>query len=620
MDRYVTLTVFAGALVRVVAPGPGRWIALLAALAVLLPAPRLPSRAWTVGHLLAIAVAAGIALSDRAEEGLGMLVAWLLVHRAWTAPTDARPALLFATGLALLGCLGTESAVQAPPLLLFLALLPGALLRAQAGAQPLARTLTLGLVSLALTAGLFLLLPRLRGGYFSAESTPPGFAADVVLGDELDLDDQALVLRARVTDREGRPVPGPFHFRGKVFDQFDGRAWTSTVPPEAAPRPDPAADRWAEIELEPLVGGVLFGPPEVVGVTRLNGGALRDENGSWFHRLPPARIRYTAHVRSTEDPGVLPLPAARAAALTALPDLDGRVRALAWSLAPEAREPEALAGALSAWLSSEMTYTARPPPTGADPVAGFLFETRTGHCEYFATVLAVLLRERGVPARLATGFWSGEVDEEGRVVVRRGQAHAWVEVPTARGWVVVDPSPVEARPTEPPSTFAAWWSRAQDRWARWVIDYNLDTQLQGLEGLGRRTSEAAGLGTPDRPTWVGVNLLGGVLVGLYAVAVLVQFVAERVVVPPTQGRPDALAGELLRARRLLARRGVEPPALPAGELARWLQHRDPEAAGPFLRVVEAVYGARYGGADPLGALRSAREARRSLGKLPRRGR
>src|SRR2546429_3656502 len=84
-----------------------------------------------------------------------------------------------------------------------------------------------------------------------------------------------------------------------------------------------------------------------------------------------------------------------------------------------------------------------PVPTGRDPVDWFLFDVKTGYCEQFATAETLMLRSLGIPARLATGYATGDYDPIlNQAVVREHDAHAWVEVWfSGHGWVPVDPTP-----------------------------------------------------------------------------------------------------------------------------------------------------------------------------------
>jgi len=81
---------------------------------------------------------------------------------------------------------------------------------------------------------------------------------------------------------------------------------------------------------------------------------------------------------------------------------------------------------------------------GPEPLADFLFNVREGHCEYFATAMAVMLRTQGVATRIVNGFHEGEYNEmAGQYIVRQRHAHAWVEVyfPKEKAWVPFDPTP-----------------------------------------------------------------------------------------------------------------------------------------------------------------------------------
>jgi len=101
--------------------------------------------------------------------------------------------------------------------------------------------------------------------------------------------------------------------------------------------------------------------------------------------------------------------------------------------------------AITNYLQRSYRYTLNlpPVPSGRDPVDWFLFDVKTGYCEQFATAETLLLRSQGIPARLATGYSTGDYDPVlNQAVVRERDAHAWVEVWFPHhGWVPVDPTP-----------------------------------------------------------------------------------------------------------------------------------------------------------------------------------
>jgi transglutaminase-like putative cysteine protease len=613
--RGVVLAGLAG--VGVTGPA-GLGLALGAAALLWLPAPRLPGAVWIAAHAAVLLVTGLLAVLVAPTGAFALLVAWLLVHRSWTGRTadDARVALLLATLLLLLGAVGTESIALGPLFVVFALLLPVALLRAElhAGGDPAPRgaEAAVGVTVAVLGGSLFLVLPRLDAGYFGRDAGGAGrFPEDVTLGEEgLVSDDGAEVMRVRVTDREGRPVPGPFYLRGRSLDRFDGARWSAAAPIDRAPF-DAAWDRRAEVELEPIGGDLLFALPDVL---RVEGLPVRAERGGAFAPLLPGRmLRYTALSRTvaldgiTEDePGLwLQLP----------PNMDGRVTTLAWTVAPpEETDAAEVARALAGWLSANYAYVDTPPPPTGDPLAWFLFEEKSGHCEYFASALTVLLRARGIPARLATGFHSGELGDDGWIIVRRGNAHAWVEVKTAGGWATLDATPTSALPTVDASSLRAQLDALLAAWYRDVVEYDMDAQIGAYGLVGKRVLLATGSTTPSpiRAGLVGMVVVLGVggflLVG--GRAALTRFGS------PARPRPDEGVRLAAEARLILRRRGWElPPELPPLAAAAWLEDRVGPAAAPLGNLARLLYESRYGGA-PL-PLDEARANLRALRRVPR---
>jgi transglutaminase-like putative cysteine protease len=146
-------------------------------------------------------------------------------------------------------------------------------------------------------------------------------------------------------------------------------------------------------------------------------------------RLPPA--------------GSMPAPSLLAPYL-ALPAVDRAVVVLAHHIVRGAAGPRAEALALAGWFwSGRFHYSLTPPARGGDPLAAFLFHTRTGFCQQFAGAYAVLARLDGLPTRLAVGFTAGHRSSDGRYLVGGGDAHVWPEVylGPATGWVSVEPTP-----------------------------------------------------------------------------------------------------------------------------------------------------------------------------------
>ena len=107
------------------------------------------------------------------------------------------------------------------------------------------------------------------------------------------------------------------------------------------------------------------------------------------------------------------------------------------------RDPEQrVRSVLTMFTEQPFAYTLQPPLLGRNSVDDFLFKTRSGFCEHYASAFVVLMRAAGVPARVVMGYQGGEFNPiDGFLAVRQSEAHAWAEVWIAgRGWVRVDPT------------------------------------------------------------------------------------------------------------------------------------------------------------------------------------
>jgi len=620
---------------------------------------------------LVLCVLAAFARVPLLAVGIG-LVTWLQVHRAWTGRSarEDRIALLLALLQALLGCIVSVSPLLAPLFLGLAVLAPVGLAlchlgiegegartaRIQPGGDTRAPTgllWGLGPVTALLTVVFFVALPRLDGGARLAATAPQritGFGDDVDIGDlgELLSSDEP-VLRVRVVDAQGGPWSGPLYLRGAALDHFDGQRWTATVGPGARWRTETGGGAELvrqEILLEPLSENVIFGLAEVVRVQRAGRRIRRDANGTLRIEGPPARLRYTAWSRPPEGaPSRLaqarPDPqasahsrgeqaAAAAGSWLQLPaDFDPRIPALAAQAVAELGPGASAwdqAQAISSFLQARYHYSLAPtmPADGsapADPLAWFLFDSHEGHCEYFATALAVMLRTRGIPARVVNGFLGGEYNALGDwVLVRQRDAHSWVELNLGTsGWVTVDATPAGEAELDAASLLGQatdWLARS---WHGAILDYELSDQLDGLAAIGSRFAptgdeEVGGLDLPQVGGIVAVAV-GGLLVALLLRAGLAW--AAR-----APGRPrsrSAVDRVHERAWRWVHHRGWAPPsALPPVEAAAWVRERAGGAAAPLERLAWLHYGVRYGGAPEAAALAEARRALRELRRgLPR---
>jgi transglutaminase-like putative cysteine protease len=169
-----------------------------------------------------------------------------------------------------------------------------------------------------------------------------------------------------------------------------------------------------------------------------------------------------------------------------------RVATLARQITDGQHTPVAKVQSVVKWLQRTHGYTTnlKRDERIADPLEDFLFEQKAGHCEYFASAAAMLLRMSGVPTRYVNGFLGGEWNDLRKgVTVRENRAHSWIEAYLGQeGWVRVDATPSTARATRM-GTFRQFLDAAELFWGRWVVEYSASQQLL----LAQRLSRGLGL-------------------------------------------------------------------------------------------------------------------------------
>ncbi|MBN2799311.1 MAG: lasso peptide biosynthesis protein [Deltaproteobacteria bacterium] len=566
----------------------------LLALAPALAAEALPL--WARGALVALGLAAPWVSRERAAQ-LGVVAALAagLLSVGWEL---ALPALLL---LGLARQLTLPASRWAAPLSLALVALGAgdrfgplealaALLWGLGALAPAASPRRALWAVVLLAVPLFFLLPRPSQG----EGRAQGFAREVALTAPL----RAVPGDAALVTVRGERLPSPLYLRGAVLGDFDGLRW---LPPPAAQAREEyditeVLDLGLALDLTRAegLGEVVFTVGVVQGVAGPSALA-EDPLGGWYSPGRGGLLSYRLVALPPFAPGepsgpqrALSLDAMQA--LTALPEaLDPRIPALARTLAGDASAPEEVVAALEEGLRAGWRWTDQGSRTTLD---GFLLEGREGHCEHFATALAVLLRARGLPARVVSGLaWGDEVD--GARVFGPRHAHAWVEVYLpGEGWVLADASPKGAPPPQASGVAAA----LAGGWRWWVA---------GLDRRGQRALWAAA----PWPLLAALLTLVGAGVGWRAAGGLPR---RRRALAPT----DPVSRAHRRARASLRRKGWWfPEELPPVEAARWLAGQLGEEAAPLERLAWLMYRVRYGGEDP-GAL--AEEARRlevAVGRL-----
>lgn len=153
---------------------------------------------------------------------------------------------------------------------------------------------------------------------------------------------------------------------------------------------------------------------------------------------------------------------------------------------------ESVARALTDYLalSGEFTYSLNITryDLSLDPIMDFLRHVKQGHCERYATALALMLRSLGIPARVVKGFHGFDPQGGGSYLVRHRHAHAWVEIlvphsksrPPTFDWLTLDPTPAESASSGSSLSLARLWEGIQQRclqsWQFFIVEYNADEQ------------------------------------------------------------------------------------------------------------------------------------------------
>lgn len=308
---------------------------------------------------------------------------------------------------------------------------------------------SLRLIALSIPLALigFFLFPRLANPLWGLPQNSP--QARTGLSDEMSPGDIAAmyvdetpVMRARFDG----PVPSGqlLYWRGPILSEFDGRRWTRDRMSEqrAASSVQPVGDATSyELEQEPTDRQYIYA---LDMPTTIPDGSRLTRELTLRVRAPLTQVsrhRLVSHLDYRLEPDAAGGLLKRNLLLPA--DVNPRTRALAQQWKSENPEPRALIAKAMDLFNAEFTYTLEPGQLlEGDSIDDFLFNTRRGYCEHFASAFVVLMRSAGIPARVATGYQGGAWNPIGEyVVVRQSDAHAWAEVwIEGMGWMRVDPT------------------------------------------------------------------------------------------------------------------------------------------------------------------------------------
>ncbi|HEX4871718.1 MAG TPA: DUF3488 and transglutaminase-like domain-containing protein [Nevskiaceae bacterium] len=477
----------------------------------------------------------------------------------------------------------------------------------------------------------FVLFPRVPGPLWGlpsdsgaarsglSDSLSPGDISSLIQSDEV-------AFRVRF-DGEVPPMRQRY-WRGPVFNQFDGRRWEAGY--QIASRPQPVTLRGPALDYEVVLEAHrmpwLFAldlpdPRALPADARLNG----------LQQLLAAKVvrermsyRLRSHVEYTLQPELSE--GWRRTTLQLPPDSNPRTRDMAQRWAAETPDAAALVERLLRhFRTQEFFYTLTPPELGRHTADEFLFDTRRGFCEHYASSFVVFMRAAGIPARVVTGYQGGEPNVYGDYyVVRQSDAHAWAEVwMPARGWVRVDPTAAVAPEriergmqeqlrgnvgigelmagglswTRLKYQLEARWEWINAQWNGLVLGYGQELQQDFLRRLGLIDVRSMILALV-----VGVSLLLG-LIGVWEL---------RKALPASAREPALRRWRRLQARLQRLGHVPAPGEGPRDFIQRVIAAR-PDWRAELEPALQAYLRLRYAGEDDPALLRTL-----SAVRLPRR--
>ena len=396
------------------------------------------------------------------------------------------------------------------------------------------------------------------------------------------------------------------YWRGPVLDFFDGREWkdSGSRGGEARHRIDYLGKPVEyEIILEPQRHKWLLAL-EMVGPHNLPHGTFITER----HQLVARQeVRERMLYRATSYPQYrLQFELSRrerAAELQMTRLYNPRTQELAREWREQGLDDSAIAqAALRLFREQEFFYTLRPPPTGRDAVDDFLFGTRKGFCQHYASAFTVLMRAAGIPAHVVIGYQGGEMNEFGDYyVVRQSDAHAWSEIwLEGRGWVRIDPTAAVAPErvekglagadsvaAELPDFLArrggfvfnlqARWDWANDKWNRLVLAYGPELQGEFLRGFGLRDWSDMIL---------ALTVATSLIMGIIGLLMMRQFAPA--------ANQDVALRQWQRALRKLLRHGlIQRPHEGPQDFVQRLAHEHAQAAQAMQPLLQSYLQLRY---------------------------
>ena len=468
------------------------------------------------------------------------------------------------------------------------------------------------LYAVPLTTAMWIFFPRIATPFWAVpidtSSATSGLSNQMSPGDVSSLS-QSNAVAFRVRFEGAVPPPQQRYWRALVLRRFNGRTWSGDN--EASP------GTGARSEVDYLGDPLRY--QVTMEATRQHWVYALDIPYEWdldrtymgrqqqLARVQPIdqRIAYNvvSHPRFRLNSD---LPGFWRNRYTDLPETGNqRTLQLARQMRDEAPDDEAfITDVLDKFTNEEFYYTLEPPALGSNPVDRFLFDTRRGFCEHYASAFAVMMRAVGIPSRVVLGYQGGEMNPMGAyMIVRQADAHAWTEVwLPGRGWYRIDPTAAVAPERiesgrsaamfdgigaiwglSAPSQFmyqlTLTWDVLNARWNQWILGYGPENQSRFMEWLGM-----------EDPDWRQMMLtLIGIVTILIAIISVLLLLRYR---PPPKDAAAILYRKFTEKAGVLPSRG-ETPLSYAGRLAE----EKAALAGDAQSITAQYLDARYGPPD-----------------------
>lgn len=374
---------------------------------------------------------------------------------------------------------------------------------------------------------MFLLFPRLSGPLWSMPQETTGKTG---LSDEIRMGTVSSLVESeevafRVDFTGAIPAADQLYWRGPVLWKTDGRLWQRIRQPVMRSIPNYTAQSAPvsyTVTLESSGYNWLFSLdlPQTMPQGLESPPFIRADFQMFAEKAATTTQRYS--ISSTLNYRTTEIEESQIQAALQLPeDVNGKTVAMAQGWTKKGlNQQQLVARALSYYRDNDFYYTRQPPLLDNNPVDDFLFNSRRGFCEHYATSFVTLMRAAGVPARVVTGYQGGESNQLGNyLIVRQSHAHAWAEVWLSQtGWMRIDPTTniPEERIEETIDTqrFATTdlltsvaqsrqfslfiksfyqarqlWDAVNHGWNQWVLGFDKEQQEKLLKQLGFKDSD-----------------------------------------------------------------------------------------------------------------------------------